>query len=88
MSKTQSDYQLMSHISTLFMLWKKLDMKKNLHSKEKWKDPITTTKKPKPFKLQEDINVFFFCLIYQGDREGFHSKRGCCKHVFNKHEWY
>ena len=63
-------------------------MKKNLHSKEKWKGAIRTTKKPKSLKLQEDINGFFFCLIYQGDREGFHSERGCCKYVFNKHECY
>ena len=52
-----------------------------------WRNVVGTIKKPKWLKL-EDCNDFFFCPLPQCDSAGYHSKRRCRKHAFNKHGWF
>ena len=63
-------------------------MKKRLFSKTTWKDAIGASRKPKRLKLKADNENCFSCPVPQCDSEKFRSKRGCRKHVFNKHGWF
>ena len=63
-------------------------MTKRLFSKTTWKSAIGATIKAKRLKLSEDNDGCFSCPVAHCDNEKFRSKRGCRKHVFNKHGWF
>ena len=60
---------------------------KRILSKASWKDAIGATKKPKSLKLLSHNGLSIFLVAYC-ESEPYRSKRGCCKHVFMKHDWY
>ena len=62
-------------------------MTKRILSKASWKDAIGATKKPKRLKLLSH-NELFICPVVYCQNKPYQSKRGCCKHVFTKHDWY
>ena len=63
-------------------------MGKRLFSKVVWKDAIGATRKAKRLKLVPDDKGLFTCPVRLCDSEKYRSKRGCRKHVFNRHGWY
>lgn len=63
-------------------------MLKRVLNKEAWKTAVGGSKKPRRLKLQPDKNGTYFCPVSTCDSDGFKSKRGCRKHVCNRHGWY
>ena len=58
-------------------------------NKVQWKGATGGFKKPRRLKLILDtLNKVFKCPVSTCEHDGFLSKRGCCKHVFNIHGWY
>ena len=63
-------------------------MPKKLLSKKVWKDALGAAKKPKRLHLVPDKDGLFNCPVDLCDSDSFHTKRGCRKHVFQRHGWY
>lgn len=62
-------------------------MNKNKINKKVWKNAIGARSKAMRLKLCTD-NGLYCCPVSNCENNGFRSKRGCRKHVFNKHGWY
>ena len=63
-------------------------MKKRILSKPVWKEAIGASSKSRRLKLSPNTEGLFTCPVSSCESESFHSKRGCRKHVYNKHGWY
>ena len=61
--------------------------KKNL-SKKVWKNATGASAKPKRLHLVPDKDGFFNCPVEACDHDSFFTRRGCRKHVFQRHGWY
>ena len=57
--------------------------------KVNWSDIDGASPKPKRLHLEKDeTDSLFHCPIQECEHDGFHSQRGCRKHVNNKHSWF
>ena len=57
--------------------------------KVNWSDIAGASPKPKRLHLEKDeTDSLFHCPIQECEHDGFHSQRGCRKHVNNKHSWF
>ena len=56
-------------------------------TKKVWKDAIGAKTKPRRLKLNADTDGNFSCPVPLCEQEKYRSKRGCRKHIFNKHGW-
>ena len=57
--------------------------------KVNWWDIDGASPKPKRLHLEKDeTDSLFHFPIQECDHDGFHSQRGCRKHVNNKHSWF
>ena len=57
--------------------------------KVNWSDVDGASPKPKRLHLEKDeTDSLFHCPIQECEHDGFHSQRGCRKHVNNKHSWF
>ena len=63
-------------------------MMKRLMPKPFWKEACGASLKPKRLKLNPQKDGLFICPVRDCDSESYRSKRGCRKHVFNRHGWY
>jgi len=63
-------------------------MPKKLLSKYVWKNAVGATSKPKRLHLKADLDGLFSCPVLHCDGYAYETKRGCRKHVFNRHGWY
>ena len=53
-----------------------------------WSKIQRASKKPKRLHLVGDEEGIFQCPVLHCDHMGFSSRRGCRKHVKNKHGWF
>ena len=63
-------------------------MIKKRFTKKVWKDALGAKTKPRRLKLNADTDGNFSCPVPLCEQEKYRSKRGCRKHVFNKHGWF
>ena len=63
-------------------------MMKRLMPKPFWKEAFGASLKPKRLKLNPQKDGIFICPVTDCDSESYRSKRGCRKHVYNRHGWY
>ena len=63
-------------------------MIKKRFPKNIWKYAIGAKSKAKRLKLSADTNGHYSCPVPSCEQEKYRSKRGCRKHVFNKHGWF
>ena len=63
-------------------------MMKRLMPKPFWKEACGASLKSKRLKLSPQKDGLFLCPVTDCDSESYKSKRGCRKHVYNRHGWY
>ena len=57
-------------------------------TKPVWKNGIGATQKAKRLKLIKNKEGLFSYPVPFCEQEEYRSKRGCRKHVYNKHGWF
>jgi len=63
-------------------------MPSKLLPKPRWKDAVGASKKPRRLKLKADKDGLYTCPVQSCDGNIYHTKRGCRKHVYQRHGWY
>ena len=63
-------------------------MHSQLLPKYVWKCAVGASKKPRQLHLVADSDGLFNCPVSHCDSTPYESKRGCRKHVFQRHGWY
>ena len=63
-------------------------MPKKLLSKKIWKDAVGASSKPRRLCLVADKDGLFNCPVKSCDSESYQTKRGCRKHVYQRHGWF
>ena len=63
-------------------------MKKRIFAKPIWKTAIGASSKSRRLKLSPNSEGMFSCPVRNCESENYRSKRGCRKHVYNKHGWF
>ena len=58
-------------------------------NKIEWSNINGALPKPKHLHLEkDDVDSLYHCPIEPCEHDGFQSRRGCRKHVNNKHSWF
>ncbi|XP_057289972.1 uncharacterized protein LOC130656435 isoform X1 [Hydractinia symbiolongicarpus] len=63
-------------------------MTKRVLQKPAWKEALGASMRSKRLKLMPDKDNRFCCPVADCDSESYGSKRGCRKHVYNRHGWF
>ena len=63
-------------------------MPATLLPKHVWKNAYGAAKKPRRLHLVPDPDGLFICPVVNCDSNSYRSRRGCRKHVVQKHGWY
>lgn len=63
-------------------------MSKQLLPKSTWKNGIGAAEKPRRLHLVADNEGMFYCPVKDCDSLPYRSRRGCRKHVNQRHGWY
>ena len=63
-------------------------MPSRLLPKPLWKNAIGAASKPKRLRLVQDNEGYYYCPVETCDGNIYKTKRGCRKHVFQRHGWY
>ena len=63
-------------------------MRKKVVNKRIWSKAIGAAEKSKRLCLKPDEVGLYHCVVDGCETEGYTTKRGCRKHIFNKHGWY
>ena len=62
--------------------------RKRIFCKSEWHKAVGLEKKPKRLKLEKLDDGKFYCPVSHCESDGYFSKRGCRKHVYQRHGWF
>jgi len=63
-------------------------MPTKLLPKNIWKEAVGAASKSRRLELKADLDGLFQCPVLYCDSNLYQTKRGCRKHVYNRHGWY
>lgn len=63
-------------------------MPTKLLPKNIWKEAVGAASKSRRLELKADLDGLFHCPVLYCDSNLYQTKRGCRKHVYNRHGWY